>query len=230
MRNMKHSKLERVPNSKEHDVQKNVIRICVVEDDNWLRANLEQEIGRISDFAFLSSYANAESAVAGIPALQPDVVLMDINLPGMNGVECLRRLKVACPTVQVLMLTAYEDSEQIFNSLLAGASGYLLKRSATAEIMDSIRQVREGGSPMTANIARRVVQYFHQMGGTSPDCEKLSPREREVLELLARGDAYKQIADKLDVSLETVRMNVKHIYSKLRVHSRGEAVAKLRAR
>lgn len=230
MQHMKHSKPERGPNPKDHGAQKKTIRICVVEDDTWLRSILEQEIGRIPDFAFLESYANAESALAGIPALQPDVVLMDINLPGMNGVECLRRLKAACPTVQILMLTVYEDSEQIFNSLLAGASGYLLKRSATSEIMDSIRQVCEGGSPMTANIARRVVQYFHQMGGTSPDCEKLSPREREVLELLARGDAYKQIADKLNVGLETVRMNVKHIYSKLRVHSRGEAVAKLRAR
>jgi DNA-binding NarL/FixJ family response regulator len=144
----------------------------------------------------------------------------------MNGIECLRKLKLECPDLQILMLTVYEESEQIFNSLLAGASGYLLKRTATSQLIESIRQVRAGGSPMTANIARKVVQYFNRMGNRASECERLSPREREVLELLAQGDAYKQIAEKLGVSLETVRMNVKNLYAKLHVHSRGEAVAK----
>ena len=207
-----------------------VVRVAIVEDDDWLRGNLEQEIGQTPGFKVLQTFRTAESALTGIPALRPDVVLMDINLPGMNGIECLRQLKTACPDLQVLMLTVYEESEQIFNSLLAGASGYLLKRTATTQIIESIRQVRAGGSPMTANIARKVVQYFNRMGNRTSECDRLSPREREVLELLARGDAYKQIADKLGVSLETVRMNVKNLYTKLHVHSRGEAVAKLMPR
>jgi DNA-binding NarL/FixJ family response regulator len=207
-----------------------VVQVAIVEDDDWLRTNLAQEIGRSPDFKVLTTYSTAESALAGIPDLRPDVVLMDINLPGMSGIECLRRLRVACPEVQVLMLTVYEESEPIFNSLLAGASGYLLKRTPTPQIIESIRQVRAGGSPMTANVARRVVQYFNRMGDRVSECEKLSPREREVLELLAHGDAYKQIAEKLAVSIETVRMNVKHLYTKLHVHSRGEAVAKLMPR
>ena len=207
-----------------------VVRVAIVEDDDWLRANLAQEIGHAPDFQVLNAYSTAESALAGIPESRPDVVLMDINLPGMSGIECLRRLRAACPDVQVLMLTVYEESEPIFNSLLAGASGYLLKRTPTPQIIESIRQVRAGGSPMTANVARRVVQYFNRMGDQVSECEKLSPREREVLELLAHGDSYKQIAEKLEVGIETVRMNVKHLYTKLHVHSRGEAVAKFRPR
>ena len=207
--------------------QTGVVRVAIVEDDDWLRGNLEQEIGRTPGFKVLQTFSTAESALAGIPALRPDVVLMDINLPGMDGIQCLRQLKAISPDPQVLMLTVYEESEQIFNSLLAGASGYLLKRTTTPQVIESIRQVRAGGSPMTANIARKVVQYFNHMGDRASECDRLSPREREVLEQLARGDAYKQIAEKLEVSLETVRMNVKNLYTKLHVHSRGEAVAKL---
>jgi DNA-binding NarL/FixJ family response regulator len=212
------------------DSKNAAVRVVVVEDDAWLRTNLAQEIGQTPGLEFLQSYGTAEAALAGIPALKPDVVLMDINLPGMSGVDCLRHLKGVCPWVQVLMLTVYEESEQIFNSLLAGASGYLLKRTPTPQLIEAIWQVREGGSPMSTHIARKVVQYFNQKGGRPSECENLGPREREVLELLARGDAYKQIADKLAVSIETVRMNVKSIYRKLHVHSRGEAVAKLMAR
>ncbi len=207
-----------------------VARVVIVEDDDWLRGDLEREIGQMPDFKVIQTFNTAESALKGIPALRPDVVLMDINLPGLSGIECLRRLKTASPQLQVLMLTVYEESEQIFNSLLAGASGYLLKRTPMPQIIESIRQVRTGGSPMTANIARKVVQYFNRIGNQASECDRLSPREREVLELLARGDAYKQIAEKLGVSLETVRMNVKNLYTKLHVHSRGEAVAKLRPR
>jgi len=219
-----------LPSKSASPSQTSVVRVVIVEDDDWLRGNLEQEIGQTPGFKVLQTFRTAESALVGIPALRPDVVLMDINLPGMNGIECLRQLKTACPDLQVLMLTVYEESEQIFNSLLAGASGYLLKRTATTQIIESIRQMRAGGAPMTANIARKVVQYFNRMGNRTSECDRLSPREREVLELLARGDAYKQIADKLGVSLETVRMNVKNLYTKLHVHSRGEAVAKLMPR
>jgi DNA-binding NarL/FixJ family response regulator len=206
------------------------IRIAVVEDDAWLREALCQEINQHPELTLLAAYEAAEPALIGFPELKLDVVLMDINLPGMNGVDCLRRLKAVSPDTQVLMLTAYEESEQIFNSLLAGASGYLLKRTPMPQILEAIFQVRDGGSPMSAHIARKVVQHFNQMGGKKAECDTLSPREREVLELLARGDAYKMIADKLSVSIETVRMNIKHIYTKLHVHSRGEAVAKYFAR
>jgi len=204
------------------------VRVAIVEDDDWNRENLENEINQTSGLQCLSSYPTAEAALQGIPDLRPDVVLMDINLPGMDGVECLRRLKAIAPETPVLMLTVYEESEKIFNSLLAGAVGYLLKRTTTPQLIEAIRQVREGGSPMTSHIARKVVQHFNQMGKDAAEVAKLSPREREVLELLARGAAYKHIADQLSITIETVRMNVKHIYAKLHVHSCGEAVAKLR--
>lgn len=144
----------------------------------------------------------------------------------MNGIECVRRVKKLLPTTQVLMLTVYEDSEKIFDSLLAGASGYLLKRTPQAEIIESIADVHRGNSPMTGHIARKVVQYFNQRGTAESDLERLSKREREVLEYLATGTAYKEIADLMTLSIDTVRMHIKGIYGKLHVHSRGEAVAK----
>lgn len=207
-----------------------VIRVAIVEDDDWLRETLAREIGAAPGFRCAGRYRTAEEAVHGIPDDPPDVVVLDINLPGQNGIECLRQLKPRCPDTQFLMLTVYEESEKIFQSLLAGASGYLLKRTGTSELLDALRQVRDGGSPMSTAIARRVVQYFNRMGAGASELERLSPREREVLELLARGAAYKEIADGLALSIETVRMNVKHIYAKLHVHSRGEAVAKLLGR
>jgi DNA-binding NarL/FixJ family response regulator len=151
---------------------------------------------------------------------------MDINLPKMNGIECVRQLKALIPSAQVLMLTVYEDSDKIFNSLLAGASGYLLKRTPQAEILDAVADVHRGNSPMTGHIARKVVQYFNQRGGGGTDVEKLSQREREVLEHLAQGMPYKEIATLLSLSLDTIRVHIKGIYGKLHVHSRGEAVAK----
>jgi RNA polymerase sigma factor (sigma-70 family) len=154
---------------------------------------------------------------------------MDINLPGMNGVECVRKLKQLVPTIQVVMLTAYEDTENIFNSLAAGASGYLLKRFKSAEILDALRDVQRGGSPMTAHIARKVVQSFQATAtaklSTEP-VEELSPREQEVLNLLSQGFMYKEISDKLGISFETVRTYIRRIYEKLHVRTRTEAVAK----
>jgi DNA-binding NarL/FixJ family response regulator len=151
---------------------------------------------------------------------------MDINLPKMNGIECVRQLKALIPSAQILMLTVYEDSDKIFSSLLAGASGYLLKRTPQAEILEAIADVHRGNSPMTGHIARKVVQYFNQRGSTDTEMEKLSNREREVLEYLARGSSYKEIAGALTVSIDTVRAHIKGIYGKLHVHSRGEAVAR----
>jgi len=198
----------------------------MVEDDDWVRENLAREISKAAGFTCVGNYPTAEAALAAIPALSPDVVVLDINLPGMNGIECLRQLRTHCPDTRFLMLTVYEESEKIFQALRAGANGYLLKRSSMAEVLDAIRQGNEGGAPMSSAIALRVVQYFNRLGDGAPVAEKLSPREGEVLELLARGAANKEIADQLSLSIETVRMNVKHIYTKLHVHSRSEAVSK----
>jgi DNA-binding NarL/FixJ family response regulator len=203
-----------------------VVRVVIVEDESWLRENLSQEINRGPGMQCVNCYGTAEDALQGIPGDRPDVVIMDVNLPGMDGVECLRRLRATLPDVRCLILTVYEESEKIFNSLLAGASGYLLKRTGTAELLEAIRQVADGGSPMSSSIARKVVAYFNELGEKKSDSLALSPREQQVLELLARGASYKAIADELSLSIETIRMNVKHIYSKLHVHSRGEATAK----
>jgi DNA-binding NarL/FixJ family response regulator len=202
------------------------VKVVIVEDESWMRENLAAEINRDSRLRCVKTYRTAESALEGIPQDRPDVVIMDINLPGMNGVECVRRLKSLLPEVQCLMLTVYEERKDIFNSLLAGASGYLLKRTSSAELLDAIQQVRFGGSPMSSSIARKVVAYFNKIGEDSSETTALSAREQQVLDLLAKGAAYKSIADQLSVSIDTVRMNVKHIYAKLHVHSRGEAAAK----
>lgn len=202
------------------------IHVAVVEDDSWVRENLAREIGNAAGFECSGCFATAEAALAAIPLCPPEVVVLDINLPGIDGIECLRQLRVCCPMLQFLMLTSYEESEKIFQSLRAGANGYLLKRADTSEVIDAIRQVHEGGAPMSSSIARQVVRHFNQLGNDNSELPRLSPREREVLELLARGAAYKEIAGHLALSIETIRMNVKHIYTKLHVHSRGEAVAK----
>jgi DNA-binding NarL/FixJ family response regulator len=214
------------PPRQKHSSPAPSVKVVIVEDATWMRENLAREINNSSGFRCVNNYRTAEEALQGIPADQPDVVLMDINLPGMNGVECIRQLRAKLPEVRCLMLTVYEESEKIFNSLLAGASGYLLKRTSTAELLEAIHQVRDGGSPMSSSIARKVVAYFNEMGAAKSNTAALSPRELQVLELLAKGEAYKNIADKLSLSIETIRMNVKHIYTKLHVHSRGEAAAK----
>ena len=202
------------------------IKVAIVEDDAWIRENLSTRIAQTPGFVCVGSCRTGEEAIARFPAQAPEVILMDINLPKMNGIDCVRQLKAMMPSAQILMLTVYEDSDKIFNSLLAGASGYLLKRTPQAEIMNAISEVHRGNSPMTGHIARKVVQYFNQRGGASSEMEKLSQREREVLEHLARGIPYKEIADVLSVSIDTVRVHIKGIYGKLHVHSRGEAVAK----
>lgn len=202
------------------------IKVSIIEDDDWIRENLAAQIGRTGKFFCAGSYQNGEDALKQLPQNPPDVVLMDINLPRMNGIECVRKLKTALPSVQVMMLTVYEDSERIFNSLLAGASGYLLKRTPQAEILEAIEQVHQGNSPMSGHIARKVVQYFNQRGSPDTEIAKLSKREHEVLDHLAQGIPYKEIADVLGLSIDTVRMHIKGIYGKLHVHSRGEAVAK----
>jgi DNA-binding NarL/FixJ family response regulator len=202
------------------------ITVSIVEDSEQLRGTLARVIDRADGFRCLSQYPSAEAALEGLPQDRPEVVLMDINLPGMNGVECVRRLKQIMPQTQLLMLTVYEDTENIFNALAAGASGYLLKRTTSAELLAAIKDVHKGGSPMTTHIARKVVQSFQQAGASQQPTENLSPREQEVLDCLAQGFLYKEIADKLGISYETVHTYIRRIYEKLQVRTRTEAVAK----
>ncbi len=202
------------------------ITVSIVEDNDQLRATLARVIGRSEGFKYLSQYPSAEAALEGLPKDKPDVVLMDINLPGMNGVECVRQLKVVAPEIQVMMLTVYEDTENIFNALGAGASGYLLKRSKSAELLEAIREVQRGGSPMTTHIARKVTQSFLKAGPSTQPTENLSQREQEVLDCLSQGLIYKEIAEKLGISYETVHTYIRRIYEKLQVRTRTEAVAK----
>lgn len=204
----------------------NRIRVAVVEDDDWVRESLAAQVESAPQLRCVSRHGTAEEALRELPACQPDVVLMDINLPGMSGIECVRRLKEVLPETNILMLTVYEESEKIFDSLKAGASGYLLKRTPAPELLEAIAHVHAGGSPMTGLIARKVVHFFKQLGQTTQELETLSPREREILERLGEGAAYKEIAEALSLSIDTVRMHIRGIYRKLHVHSRGEAVAK----
>ncbi len=204
--------------------------VSIVEDNDQVRTTLARLINRAEGFTCLSQYANAEAAVEGLPRERPDVVLMDINLPGMNGVECVRRLKQVIPQTQFIMLTVYEDTENIFNALAAGATGYLLKRTSTQELLAAIRDVQRGGSPMTTHIARKVVQSFQRAGASPQPTENLSPREQEVLDYLAKGFLYKEIADNMGISYETVHTYIRRIYEKLQVRTRTEAVAKFLSR
>ena len=203
-----------------------LIKVAIVDDDEGIRTSLAALIRRAPNFKLSGDYPDAETALKEIPRRPPDVVLMDINLPGINGVECVRQLKAAVPSLQVLMLTVYEDSESLFNSLKAGASGYLLKRTASARLLEAIRDVYDGGSPMTPQLARRVVQFFTRPGEADSSMAKLTPGEKEFLDQLAKGYAYKEIADRMNISIDTVRSYVRTVYEKLHVHSRTEAVVK----
>jgi DNA-binding NarL/FixJ family response regulator len=202
------------------------ITVSIVEDNDQLRGTLVRVINRAEGFKCLSNYGSAEAALEGLPQDKPEVVLMDINLPGINGVECVRQLKQRGLAPQVVMLTVYEDTENIFNALAAGASGYLLKRTKAEELLEAIREVHAGGSPMTTHIARKVIQSFQKSGPSTSPAENLSQREQEVLECLSQGFLYKEIAEKLGISYETVHTYIRRIYEKLQVRTRTEAVAK----
>ena len=202
------------------------ITVSIVEDNEQLRGTLARVISRADGFRCLSQYGDAETALEGLPKDRPAVVLMDINLPGMNGVECVRRLKQVAPDTLIVMLTVYEDTENIFNALAAGAAGYLLKRTKSAELLEALREVHRGGSPMTTHIARKVTQSFQRPSVASQPTENLSEREQEVLDCLSQGFLYKEIAEKLGISYETVHTYIRRIYEKLQVRTRTEAVAK----
>lgn len=200
------------------------IKVVIVDDDEEIRSSLGALIRRASNLKLHGEFANAEMALKEIPRHPPDVVLMDINLPGIKGFECVRQLKAVLPDVQFLMLTVYEDSDSLFNSLKAGASGYLLKRTASSKLLGAIRDVYNGGAPMTPQLARRVVQFFSKPAEVA--LSDLTPGEREFLGQLANGYAYKEIADRMNISIDTVRSYVRTVYEKLHVHSRTEAVVK----
>ncbi len=207
------------------------ITVSIVEDNEPVRNTLARSLDRAEGFKCLSQFSNAEAALEALPKERPQVVLMDINLPGINGVECARRLKQIAPEIQIIMLTVYEDTENIFNALMAGATGYMLKRTPRAELLAAIKDVHRGGSPMTTHIARKVVQALQQRPATpatpqQTSADVLSTREQEVLDCLAKGFLYKEIAEKLGISYETVHTYIRRIYEKLQVRTRTEAVAK----
>ena len=202
------------------------ISVSIVEDDPGVRSTLAKLINSSAGFRCVSDHGSAESALEEIPRLKPNVTLMDINLPGLSGVECVRRLKPLLPGTQVIMLTVYQNTEHIFNALAAGATGYLLKQTPPAELLVAIREVNAGGSPMSSHIARKIVQSFQHAAPASKEMESLSQRESEVLDLLAKGYLYKEIAESMNVTYATVHTHIRHIYEKLHVRSRTEAVAK----
>jgi DNA-binding NarL/FixJ family response regulator len=202
------------------------ITVSIVEDDTHARQILAGWLRAADGFECVGKHGSGEKALVELPREKPNVVLMDINLPGMSGVDCVSRLKPSLPETQFIMLTVYEDSDHIFNALRAGASGYLLKQIPCDELLAALSDVHRGGSPMTGSIARKVVQHFQAGPPQSAADTGLSPRESEVLELLARGYLYKEIAEALQVSVPTVNSHIRHIYEKMHVQSRGQAVAK----
>jgi len=200
--------------------------VAIEEDNHDFRVSLTRYLDEAPGFRCVCACSTSEEALQKIPRLLPDVVLMDIHLPNLSGVDCTRRLKVFCPSVQVLMLTVYEDNERIFGALQAGAGGYLLKRADPADILRAILEVKQGGAPMSSQIARRVVQSFRETRRDAAEVQNLSRREEEILQHLAKGYSTKEIADRLCVSANTVRTHLQHIYDKLHVRSRTEAVVK----
>lgn len=207
-----------------------MITVAIVEDDAKVRESLVVLLNGTRDLSCIGSFPNAEGALKHLPRHWPDVLLMDINLPGMSGIECAAQLKEQRPSLQIVMLTSYEDDEQIFDSLKAGASGYLLKRATPAEILEAVVDAQNNGAPMSSSIARTVVDYFHQQKRTQNETHDLSKRETEILSLLAKGYQYKEIAEQLSISALTVRSHLHRIYDKLHVRSRTEAVVKFLGR
>jgi DNA-binding NarL/FixJ family response regulator len=201
-------------------------RVAIVEDDGGLREQLEDILSGAERACCVGSYCSAEEALEGIVAANPDVILMDIKLPRMSGIECVARLRQVLPDARVIMLTVYEDSDLIFQALQAGADGYLVKSSSAATLLDAVSDVYKGGSPISSHIARKVVRQFRQMAQPPDEAENLSRREKEVLELLACGYVYKEIADQMGIGVETIKTYVKNICKKLHVRNRVEAVAR----
>jgi DNA-binding NarL/FixJ family response regulator len=213
-------KLEPQPKSKM------AISVSIVEDNSGTRQSLVELLGRAPGLRCVGAHPSGEEALRKIEEEKPDVILMDINLPGMSGIECVARVKERLPKTQILMLTTYREGDLIFDSLRAGASGYLLKNMAPSELWQAVQQVHDGGSPMSMHIARKVVSFFQQIREKNAELATLTKREQEILGLLAKGFLYKEIADQLSISLSTVRAHLHTVYEKLHVQSRTEAVVK----
>lgn len=201
------------------------ITLAIVEDLDEVREGLNQFISLNPEFKVLDTYRTAEEAVFGIPRQQPDIVIMDINLPGMNGIDCIREIKKTVPKTQFMMFTVYENDDKVFEALKAGASGYLLKNTGLLQMIEALKELHGGGSPMSASIARKLVTMFREVNQAA-QVESLSPRENEILQLLAKGLLYKEIADQTSISISTVRQHIHKIYEKLHVQNRTEAIIK----
>jgi DNA-binding NarL/FixJ family response regulator len=206
------------------------IKVSIVEDNPTLLATLDKMFNEAPGIQCVGNHLTGEDAVLKIPLANPDVALVDIHLPGMSGIECVAKLKAQLPRLQMLMLTRFEQNDLIFNSIRAGASGYLLKNTPRTGLIQAVEQVHAGGAPMTMQIARKVMDHFRQIQQPSADVDKLTPREQEVLALLAKGYLYKQIGDELGISINTMRNRLRAIYEKLHVHSRTEATVKFLGR
>ena len=205
----------------------NPITVSIVEDLTEIRESLENLVRVSEDFLLLSTYSNAETAQNKIPVEQPQIVIMDINLPGISGIDCIRSIKDDCPDTQFIMYTIFEDDDKVFEALEAGASGYLLKKTPKEKIMDALQELHDGGSPMSTQIARKVIKSFRQRNQLSEEINLLTPKEKEVLDLLSKGFLYKEISDKLQISLNTVKQHIHKTYLKLHVCNRTEAVIKV---
>jgi DNA-binding NarL/FixJ family response regulator len=202
------------------------ISLSIVEDLDEVREGLKQFISLNPEFKVLDTFKTAEEALYDLPRLQPDIVIMDINLPGMNGIECIREIKTKVPRTQFMMFTVYENDEKVFEALKAGASGYLLKNTGLVQLIEALHELHNGGSPMSANIARKLVTVFREKENSEIPVEALSKRETEILQLLSKGLLYKEIADQLSISVSTVRQHIHKIYEKLHVQNRTEAINK----
>jgi DNA-binding NarL/FixJ family response regulator len=202
------------------------ISIAIVEDLEAVRNGLKDFISLSTDFLVVGVFKTGEEALKELPNITPDIVIMDINLPGMNGIECIRQVKDKSPQTQFMMFTVYENDEKVFEALKAGASGYLLKNTGLLEIVESVKELYDGGSPMSANIARKLVNLVRDTGKDTAFMDVLSPREKEILQLLAKGLLYKEIAHQLQITTGTVRIHIHKIYEKLHVQNRTEAINK----
>ena len=202
------------------------ISLAIVEDLDEVREGLQQFIALQNEFRLLDTYKTAEEALYDIPSLKPDIVMMDIGLPGLSGIDCVRQLKVKLPRTQFMMFTVYESDDKVFEALKAGSTSYLLKNTALLQLTESLKELYHGGSPMSASIARKLVNLFQTQEKNHIPVETLSERENQVLHLLAKGLLYKEISDRLSISIATVRQHIHKIYEKLHVQNRTEALNK----
>ena len=204
----------------------NAVTVSIVEDLEEVREALHRLIDQSEKFCYVAGYNNAEQAEKDIPLQPPDIVIMDINLPGMSGIECIRRIKEKCIGTQFMMFTIYEDDEKVFEALKAGAHGYLLKKTPKEKLLEALEELYSGGSPMSTNIARKVIEAFEKKNQPPRELSTLTNKERQILELLSKGFLYKEIGDQMNITRNTIKQHIHHIYEKLHVQNRTEAINK----